>query len=278
MKKVTYKNKFKDVDDALNKIPATLKENNSTFELTDGNKTIKVRWEGTLTEGVGIPLLVVDETLINEDITNMKRLMGYKSKDTIGTHTSSERLMENDKFKELLKSSKKTIINESEEILDEGLGSEIAKVLAILGLAVAPFQAMAQENPKRAADAVNVAINNASEQTLQNIEQSTGIDFHKETAERLFDLSKHDFSPKTAPELNMAGYLSTNGVDLIKTEQNNNGGFTYTVKLSGLYNSIESFTGVRNAIGKSNKKLANSKIQFVNDKGGHYEGKDINYK
>tara|TARA_R110000851_G_scaffold277247_4_gene430380 strand:- start:163 stop:492 length:330 start_codon:yes stop_codon:yes gene_type:complete len=109
MKRVKYKNEIKSLDEALNRIPNILKENNNTFELTDGNKTFKVRWEGTLEEGKAIPLLVKDETLIKEEMANMKRLIGYNSKDTIGTHNAKDRVMENTKFKNLLIASKKKL-------------------------------------------------------------------------------------------------------------------------------------------------------------------------
>lgn len=107
MKRVKFKKAFKSLDEALTKVPKQLKEDNNIFEMTDGNKTIKVRWEGSLNEGVAIPLIENDKTLINEDISHMKHLMGYKPEDTIGNHKSKGRLMENEKFKELLKNSKK---------------------------------------------------------------------------------------------------------------------------------------------------------------------------
>lgn len=107
MKIVKYKKEFKSIDEALKKIPDILKENNKVFKITDGNKTIKVRWEGTLLEGNAVALMATDEKLIKEDVNNMKRLMGYKSENTLGNHNSKGRVMENDKFKELLSVTKK---------------------------------------------------------------------------------------------------------------------------------------------------------------------------
>lgn len=107
MKRVKFKKEFNSINEALNKVPETLKEDNKVFEMTDGNKTLKVRWEGTVTEGEAIALSVEDNKLINEDMTHMKHLMGYNSEDTIGTHKGSGRLMEEKKFRELLSSSKK---------------------------------------------------------------------------------------------------------------------------------------------------------------------------
>jgi hypothetical protein len=107
MKKVTYKKEFKSIKDALTKIPNQLKENDEVFEITDGNKTIKVRWEGTLEEGNAIALAETDSTLISEDISKMKNLMGYTSEKTIGTPTAKNRVSENEIFKALLSNSKK---------------------------------------------------------------------------------------------------------------------------------------------------------------------------
>jgi predicted LPLAT superfamily acyltransferase len=107
MKKVTYKKEFKSINEALTKVPNQLKEDNNIFEMTDGNKTIKVRWEGTLEEGKAVALVEKDVTLINEDMSHMKHLMGYASEKTIGTHKADGRVMENNKFKELLSVSKK---------------------------------------------------------------------------------------------------------------------------------------------------------------------------
>lgn len=107
MKKVTFKNKFNSLDEALTKVPQTLKEDKNVFEMTDGNQTIKVRWEGSLTEGVAVPLLNVNEIKINEDMNHMKHLMGYTSEPTLGAVKGKGRVNENDTFKELLKVKKK---------------------------------------------------------------------------------------------------------------------------------------------------------------------------
>ena len=109
MKRVKFKNELKDINEALTKVPNLLKEDKNVFEMTDGNKTFKVRWEGTLEEGKAVALTAKDETLINEDMSHMKHLMGYKSEDTIGTPKAKGRVMENDKFKELLSVSKKKL-------------------------------------------------------------------------------------------------------------------------------------------------------------------------
>jgi hypothetical protein len=103
MKKVTFKKEFNSLDEALTKVPKVLKEDKNVFEMTDGNQTIKMRWEGSLTEGKAIPLMNTDETLISEDVNHMKHLMGYTSEPTLGAVKRSSRVNENVKFNELLK-------------------------------------------------------------------------------------------------------------------------------------------------------------------------------
>jgi len=107
MKRITFKKEFNSLDEALTKVPQVLKEDKNVFEMTDGNKTIKVRWEGSLTEGIAVPLLSADETLISEDMNHMKHLMGYTSEPTLGTLKGTGRVNENEKFTELLKVKKK---------------------------------------------------------------------------------------------------------------------------------------------------------------------------
>lgn len=107
MKKVTFKKEFKNLEEALTKIPQEMKKDKNIFEMTDGNKTFKVRWEGTLTEGEGIDLSSRDETLIKEDVARIKHLMGYNSKDTLGALKGANRVDENIKFKELMSVKKK---------------------------------------------------------------------------------------------------------------------------------------------------------------------------
>jgi len=108
MKRVTFKTELKDLKDALSRIPEVLKEDQKVFELTDGNKTFKVRWEGTLTEGSGVGLMGKNDKLINEEKNHMKHLMGYKSEDTLGRVKGQKRVDENAKFNELVSVKKKS--------------------------------------------------------------------------------------------------------------------------------------------------------------------------
>lgn len=103
MKRVTFKKiEFATIEEALAKIPDSLKEDMNVFEMTDGNKTIKVRWEGTLTEGVGVAIISKDEKLISEDMKHIQHLMSYKSENTLGTLKGSNRIDENETFKMLM--------------------------------------------------------------------------------------------------------------------------------------------------------------------------------
>lgn len=106
MKRVTFKTEFKDIKDALTKVPEVLKEDKNVFELTDKNKTYKVRWEGSLEEGKAVALISKDEKLIKEDMEHMKHLMGYTSEKTLGALKGENRVDENAKFNELLSKKK----------------------------------------------------------------------------------------------------------------------------------------------------------------------------
>ena len=101
MKRLVFKKEFKGVGNALNLIPETYKVNGKQFHMTDGNEKYEIRWEGSLTEGRAIVLKASDKNLMNEDMENMKRLMGYKSQDTLGTVKGAARLDENKKFTDI---------------------------------------------------------------------------------------------------------------------------------------------------------------------------------
>jgi len=102
---------------ALTLIPEGYKVDKKEFEMTDGNLTCKIRWEGNLSEGKAVVLLASDKTLINEDMNRMKALMGYKSQDTLGLVKGKARLDENAAFSDIWNKTKK-LIEESDEIED----------------------------------------------------------------------------------------------------------------------------------------------------------------
>lgn len=102
---------------ALTLIPEGYKVDNKEFEMTDGNVTCKVRWEGNLNEGKAIVLAAKDRVLVNEDIARMQALFNYKSESTLGTVKGKSRIDENAAFADIWKKSK-ALLGESEEIED----------------------------------------------------------------------------------------------------------------------------------------------------------------
>jgi hypothetical protein len=122
MKRLKFKKEFKGVGNALKMIPESYKVDNKVFEMTDGNESYKVRWEGNLTEGKAVILMAADKTMVNEDIKKMKHLMGYKSEDTLGTVKGKSRIDEDKAFADVWAKTKK--IMESEDIEDQDAEKE----------------------------------------------------------------------------------------------------------------------------------------------------------
>lgn len=106
MKRLKFKKEFNGVGNALNMIPESYKVDNKQFEMTDGNETYKIRWEGNLTEGRAVVLMASDKRMVNEDMAHMKHLMGYKSQETLGTVKGKARLTENAVFGDIFNKSK----------------------------------------------------------------------------------------------------------------------------------------------------------------------------
>ena len=105
MKRLIFKQEFKGIGNALKLIPESYRVDNKVFEMTDGNESYTMRWEGTLSEGRAIVLKASDKTMINEDMQKMKHLMGYKSQDTLGTVKGNARIDENAIFSDIWKKS-----------------------------------------------------------------------------------------------------------------------------------------------------------------------------
>ena len=120
MKRLKFKKEFNGVGNAIKMIPESYKIDNKVFEMTDGNESYKVRWEGSLTEGKAIVLIASDKNVVNEDIQKMKHLMGYKSQETLGTVKGKDRITENDAFTTIYNKTKKLM--EMEDI--EGQDAE----------------------------------------------------------------------------------------------------------------------------------------------------------
>jgi hypothetical protein len=115
MKRLTFKNEFKGLGNALKLIPEGYKVDNKVFEMTDGNETYRLRWEGNLSEGKAVVLLASDKKLVNEDITRMKQLFGYKSQDTLGLVKGNARIDENRIFGDIWAKTK-NLMTEGEDI------------------------------------------------------------------------------------------------------------------------------------------------------------------
>jgi len=106
MKRLKFKKEFNGVGNALKMIPESYRVDNKQFEMTDGNETYKIRWEGNLTEGRAVVLMASDKRMVNEDMAHMKHLMGYKSQETLGTVKGKARLTENAVFGDIFNKSK----------------------------------------------------------------------------------------------------------------------------------------------------------------------------
>ena len=111
MKRLVFKKEFKGIENALKVIPESYKVNGKEFHMTDGNEKYEIKWEGTLTEGRAVILKASDKNLMTEDMAKMKHLMGYSSKETLGTVKGSARLDENARFNDILGKTK-NLLNE----------------------------------------------------------------------------------------------------------------------------------------------------------------------
>lgn len=118
MKRLKFKKEFNGVGNALKMIPESYKVDNKVFEMTDGVENYKIRWEGSLNEGKAVVLMASDKNLVNEDMQKMKRLMGYKSQDTLGNVKGKSRLDENAKFTDIWKKTRQLMEMEDIEGTD----------------------------------------------------------------------------------------------------------------------------------------------------------------
>jgi len=114
MKRLKFNKEFNGIGNALKLIPESYKVDKKVFEMTDGNEHYRIRWEGSINEGSAVILMASDKSLVNEDMDRMKRLMGYKSQDTLGTVKGQERITENAKFNDIWNKTKK-LMNEIED-------------------------------------------------------------------------------------------------------------------------------------------------------------------
>ena len=115
MKRLKFKKEFNGVGNALKLIPESYRVDNKVFEMTDGNESYKVRWEGSLTEGAAVVLTASDKKMVNEDMDRMKALFNYKSQDTLGLLKGKARVDENASFRNIWDKTKQ-LLGEAEDI------------------------------------------------------------------------------------------------------------------------------------------------------------------
>ena len=115
MKRIKFKTTFNGLGNALKLIPESYRVDKKEFEMTDGNESYRIRWEGNLNEGKAVVLSANDKTLVNEDIQRMKTLFGYKSQDTLGLVKGNARVDENKVFGDIWNKSK-VLLGESEDM------------------------------------------------------------------------------------------------------------------------------------------------------------------
>ncbi len=114
MKRITFKKEFKGVGNALKLIPESYRTDKKEFEMTDGNETYRIRWEGTLSEGRAVILSAANKTMVNEDINRMKALFNYKSENTLGLVKGNARIDENAAFTDVWNKTKKILCEEED--------------------------------------------------------------------------------------------------------------------------------------------------------------------
>jgi hypothetical protein len=122
MKRLKFKKEFNGVGNALKLIPEAYKVDSKTFEMTDGNETYKIRWEGSLTEGKAVVLTATDKKMVSEDIQKMKHLFNYNSSSTLGTVKGKNRLDENKAFTDVWNKTKALLAEPEEELNENVLG------------------------------------------------------------------------------------------------------------------------------------------------------------
>ena len=121
--------------------------------------------------------------------------------------------------------------------------------------------------------------NKLTPEQLKEIQDATGIAFTEATANSLFQWDpEKDVKHTPAPNLYLGKYGDINAAKVVNINSNGKGGHEYTVEISGVYAHGSNFSKIRSYIGKNNTKLSNTSIQFVNDKGSPYSGKDVSYK
>jgi hypothetical protein len=102
MKRLNFKNSFKNEKHMKDLIPESYKVDGHVFLMTDGNQTYKVRWDNSLNEGS--VLLYNNKSMINEDMNKMKKLFNYKYSDSMGK--TNDYGLESNTFKNLFENTR----------------------------------------------------------------------------------------------------------------------------------------------------------------------------
>ena len=149
-----------------------------------------------------------------------------------------------------------------EELLDEGVMANFAKIAMIIGMSMASFTSMAQENPKKAVDTVKAQASKATPEQLEMIKKETGISFTADGANQLFDFSKQkDFEHHKFPDVYLGKYGEINVAKITNKNVTRGGGQKYIIDISDK-RYIESGNVFR-YIHSNNKNLKNTTIEFT---------------
>jgi len=122
IKKLTYKKPFVSESAAIKLIPNEFKTDLNMFEMTDGNKSYKIRWEGDKDNGSAVILIAKDDKLISEEMSRMFEMMDYSPSDKVSKTdliTETENFNEYFTKKKIYENEEKSKIWDSEVISEE---------------------------------------------------------------------------------------------------------------------------------------------------------------
>lgn len=114
IKRLKFNNQFNGFKKAETLIPESYKVDGRKFEMTDGNETYLIRWEGNLNEGVAVVLEQNNKTQFTESMNKMKHLMAFNGFDADAVTKGKDRLQENDFFQLNLIKAKKQLVENQE--------------------------------------------------------------------------------------------------------------------------------------------------------------------
>ena len=203
MKRLRFKNAFNGVGNALQLIPEGYKVNDKTFQMTDGNESYEIRWEGTISEGSAVVLTATDGNMINEDMSRMKHLMGYKSEDTTGVLNGRERLAENDVFSTILGKTRGSITEDKNAVKNPLLESVSPTSAELIGRITESGNIEGQTAPEVTDYKLKHADNKgkmvmAEDEDGEDADVHIDIDSHNEDGEGDMNETK-DIEGQTAP-------------------------------------------------------------------------------